>query len=172
MDEMKYLPPAKKSKRLRWILIGLAVFIAYVTIGNSTSTENLQQFVSDRSAVEVERYSDFTVGTYSIVVLIRDNNDGRTAMSFVKVPLMDRWNLTSMVSVKGTETKPILMDIDNGFGVLKTQVSFERVNILGNTDWSGTYAKTISILIFMLLAVGINVYMNWIKRPQKPEDRS
>jgi hypothetical protein len=64
------------------------------------------------------------------------------------------------------------MDIDNGFGVLKTQVSFERVNILGNTDWSGTYAKTISILIFMLLAVGINVYMNWIKRPQKPEDRS
>lgn len=170
MDEMKTLPPGKKSKKLRWILIGLAVFIAYVTIGNSTSTENLQQFVNDRSAVEVERYSDFTVGTYSMVVLIRDNNDGRTAMSFVKVPLMDRWNLTEMVTVKGTETKPILMDIDNGFEVLKTEVSFERVNIIGDTHWSGTYAKTISILIFMLLAVGINFWMNWIKRPQDPPD--
>jgi len=167
MAEMKYLPAGRnKGKVLKWILVGLVAFIAYVTLGNSTSTENLQQFVRDRSQVEVVRYSDFTVGIHSRVVIVRDDKDGRTAMTFVKVPFLDRWNLTDRKSVVGTETKPIEINIDDGFGVLQAEVSFDRVSILGNTHWSGTYAKSISIVVFMLLAVGINVYMDRKKRPQ------
>lgn len=167
MAEMKYLPAGRKSGRLlRWILVGLVAFIVYVTLGNSTGTENLQQFVRDRNPVEVVRYSDFTVGTHARVVLVRDEKDGRTAMTFVKVPFLDRWNLTDKITVSGTETKPISIDIDDGYGVLHAEVSFDRVNIMGNTQWSGTYAKTISIGIFILLAVGINFWMDRRKRPQ------
>ena len=163
--EMKYLPGGKsRGKALKWILVGLVAFVVYVTLGNSTSTENLQQFVRDRSQVEVVRYSDFTVGTHSRVVLVRDDKDGRTAMTFVKVPFMDRWNLTDRKAVVGTETKPIEINIDDGFGVLQAEVSFDRVNILGSTHWSGTYAKSISIMIFMLLAVGINWWLGRYKR--------
>lgn len=167
MTEMKYLPPGKKrGKALKWIALGLAAFVVYVTLGNSTSTENLQQFVRDRSQVEVVRYSDYTVGTHSRVVIVRDDKDGRLAMTFVKVPFLDRWNLTDRKAVVGTETKPIEINIDDGFGVLQAEVSFDRVMILGNTHWSGTYAKSISIIIFILLAVGINFYMDRKKRPQ------
>ena len=166
-SEMKYLPAGKrKGGMLRWILIGLALYVAYITFGNSTSTENLQQFVRDRSQVEVVRYSDFAAGSHSRVVLVRDENDGRTAMTFVKVPMLDRWNLVKSVTVAGTETKPIAIDIDDGFGVLKAEVSFDRINIIDNMHWSGTYAKTVSIIIFIFLAVGINFWMDWKKRPQ------
>jgi hypothetical protein len=167
MAEMKYLPAGRnKGKVLKWISLGLVAFVVYVTLGNSTSTENLQQFVRDRSQVEVVRYSDYTVGTHSRVVIVRDDKDGRIAMTFVKVPFLDRWNLTDHKTVVGTETKPIEINIDDGFGVLKAEVSFDRVSILGNSHWSGTYAKSVSIGIFILLAVGINFYMDRKKRPK------
>ena len=167
MEEIKYLPAGRQSGRFfRWILLGIVVFVIYITLGNSTSSENLQQFVRDRSQVEVVRYSDFTVGTYSRVVLVRDEKDGRTAMTFVKVPFLDRWNLTDRKAVTGAETKPIAINIDDGFGVLQAEVSFDRINILGNTKWSGTYAKTISIVLFILLSVGINWWLGQKKRPE------
>lgn len=165
MAEMKYLPEGKrKGKLLKWILLGLVAFVVYVTLGNSTSSENLQQFVRDRSQVEVVRYSDYTAGAHSRVVIVRDTLDGRTAMTFVKVPFLDRWNLTDRKSVVGTETKPIEINIDDGFGVLKAEVSFDRVNIMGSTKWSGTYAKSISIALFILLAIGINWWLGRYKQ--------
>lgn len=165
MTELKYLPAGRKrGKLLRWILLGFAVFVVYVTLGNSTSTENMHQFARDRNQIEVVRYSDFAVGTYSRVVLLRDEQDGRTAMAFVKVPFLDRWNLTNQKTVNGTETKPIAIEIDDGFGVLKAEVSFDRVNILGNTNWSGTYAKAISIALFILTAVVIAWWQNRYKK--------
>jgi hypothetical protein len=167
MAEFKFLPkPKQRGRVFKWVLLGLVAFIAYVTIGNSTSSENLQQFVRDRSQVDVVRYSDYTVGIHSKVVIVRDDQDGRTAMAFVKVPFMDRWNLTERVSVDGKETKPIAMNIDDGYSMLQAEVNFDRVNILESTRWSGTYAKSISILIFILLAVGINFWMDRKKRPQ------
>lgn len=165
MAEMKCLPAGKKSGRFfRWILLGFLVLIGYIMLGSSTATENLQQFVSDRSQTEVVRYSDFTVGTYSKVVIVRDNQDGRTAMSFTKVPFLDRWNLTEKINVTGEVTKPIAINIDDGYGVLQAEVSFDRVNILGHTKWSGAYAKSISIGLFILLAVGINWWLGLYKK--------
>ncbi len=165
MAEMKYLPTGKKSGRvLRWIILGFLIFAAYVTLGNSTSSENLHYFVRDRIAVDVARYSDFTVGTNSRVVIVRDIQDSRTAMTFLKVPFLDRWNLTEKVNVDGADTKPIAISIDDGFVVLLAEVSFDRVNIQGNSSWSGTYAKTISIGLFILLAVGINWWLSLYKR--------
>lgn len=168
MAEMKFLPAGRKPVRLLpWVLLGLLVFIVYVTLGNSTGSENLQQFVRDRSQVDVVRYSDFTVGAHSKVVIVRDNQDGRTAMSFTKVPFLDRWNLTEQKKVTGEDTKPIAINIDDGFGVLKSEVSFDRVNILGNSTWSGTYAKAISIGLFILLAVGINWWLSLYKKKSR-----
>lgn len=168
MAEIKYLPSGKKNGRFfRWILLGFIAFVVYVTLGNSTGTEQLQQFVGVRSQVEVVRYSDYTVGTYSRVVIVRDTKDGRTAMSFVKVPFLDRWNLTEQKKVTGAETKPIEINIDDGFGVLQAEVSFDRVNILGSTKWSGTYAKTISIALFVLLAIGINWWLGLYKKKNR-----
>jgi hypothetical protein len=165
MAEMKFLPAGRKPGRfLRWILLGFLVFIAYVTLGNSTGSDNLQQFVRDRSQVDVVRYSDFTVGAHSRVVIVRDSQDGRTAMTFVKVPFLDRWNLTEQKKVTGEDAKPIAINIDDGFIVLQSEVSFDRVNILGSTQWSGTYAKSISIGLFILLAVGINWWLSRYKR--------
>jgi len=165
MAEMKYLPAGKKKGRfLRWIILGFMVFVAYVTLGSSASSENLQQFVSDRSQVEVARYSDVPVGPHSRVVLVRDTQDGRTAMSFTKVPFLDRWNLTEQVKVTGKDAKPIAINIDDGFVVFQTEVSFDRVNILGTSKWSGNYAKSISIGLFILLAVGINWWLSLYKR--------
>jgi hypothetical protein len=165
MAEIKYLPAGRKRGRLfRWIIFGFVCFSVYITLGSSTVTENLQQFVSDKSQVEVVRYSDFTVGPHSRVILIRDSEDGRTAMTFVKVPFLDRWKLADRKTVTGTETKPIAIDVDDGFSVLQAEVSFDRVNVLGSTHWSGTYAKTISIGMFILLAVGINFWLERYKR--------
>ena len=167
MAEFKSLPkPKQRGRMFKWVLLGLAVFVVYVTLGNSTGSENLQQFVRDRSQVEVARYSDYTVGDHSKVVIVRDEKDGRIAMAFVKVPFMDRWNLTERVSVDGKETKPIAINIDDGYSMLQTEVNFDRVNILGSTRWSGTYAKSVSILLFILLAVGINFWMDRKKRSQ------
>lgn len=165
MVEMKFLPAGKKGGRfLRWIILGFMVFVAYVTLGSSASSENLQQFVSDRSQVEVVRYSDVIVGPHSKVVLVRDTQDGRTAMSFTKVPFLDRWNMTEQVKVTGEDAKPIAINIDDGFVVFQTEVSFDRVNILGTSNWSGAYAKSISIGLFILLAVGINWWLSIYKR--------
>jgi len=165
MAEMKYLPAGRKSGRLfRWVLLGFVAFVVYITLGNSTGSENLQQFVANRSQVEVVRYSDFAVGAHSRVVIVRDTQDGRTAMTFIKVPFLDRWNLTEKKIVPGSETKPIAINIDDGYSVLQAEVSFDRVNILGSTKWSGTYAKTISIALFILLAVGINWWLSRYRR--------
>lgn len=165
MAEMKYLPAGRKSRRVsRWILLGVVMFVFYVLLGNSTSTEKLQQFVIDRSQVEVVRYSDLSVGSYSRVVLIRDTQDNRTAITFVKVPFLDRWNLSGQQTADNKTSKPIAIEIDDGFGVLKAEVSYDRVNILESTSWSGTYAKTISIGLFILLAVGINYWLGRYKR--------
>jgi len=165
MAEMKYLTAGKKPRRIfRWILLGFMAFVLYVTLGNSTGSEKLQQFVSDRSQVEVVRYSDYVIDGHSRVVLVRDSKDGRTAMAFVKVPLLDRWNLTEQKQVSGAETKPIAINIDDGFVVYEAEVSFDRINILGNTKWSGTYARTISIALFILLAIGVNWWLSRYKR--------
>lgn len=165
MAEMKYLPGGRKSGRmLRLVLLGFAAFVVYVTLGNSTGSENMQQFVSDKSQVEVVRYSDFNVGPHSRVVIVRDTKDGRTAMAFVKVPFLDRWNMTERKHVPGSETKPIAISVDDGYDVYQAEVSFDRVNVLGNTSWSGTYARTISLGLFILLAVGINWWLSRYRR--------
>lgn len=165
MAEMKYLPAGKKNGQvLRLILLGFAAFVAYVTLGNSTGSDNLQQFVSDRNQVEVVRYSDFNVGPHSRVVIVRDTQDGRTAMAFVKVPFLDRWNMTERIHVPGAETKPIAISIDDGYEVYQVEVSFDRVNVLSSTSWNGTYAKTISLGMFILLAVGINWWLSRYRR--------
>jgi hypothetical protein len=140
------------------------VFVAYVTLGSSASSENLQQFVSDRSQLEVVRYTNFTVGPHSKVVIVRDTQDGRTAMSFTKVPFLDRWNMTEQIQVDGEDSRPIAINIDDGFVVFQTEVSFDRVNILGTSNWSGTYAKSLSIGLFILIAVGINWWLSRYKR--------
>jgi len=165
MAEIKYLPAGRKNARFsHWILLGFVAFVVYITLGNSTNSENLRQFVQERSQIEVVRYSEFNVGTHSRVVIVRDTSDGRTAMAFVKVPFLDRWNLKEQKKVSGVESKPIAITIDDGFSALQAEVSFDRVNILSNSKWSGTYAKTISIGLFILLAVGINWWLSRYKR--------
>ncbi len=165
MAEMKYLPAGKKSGRfLRWILLGFVLFVGYVTLGSSSDSDQLRQFVQNRSQVDVVRYSDFTVGPHSRVVIIRDTQDGRTAMSFTKVPFLDRWNMTEQIKVDGEDSRPIAINIDDGFVVFQTQVSFDRVNILGASKWSGTYAKSLSIGLFILIAVGINWWLSRYRR--------
>lgn len=165
MAEMKYLPAGKKSRRvLRWILLGFVLFVSYVTLGSSTDSDQLRQFVQNRSQVDVVRYSDFTVGPHSRVVIVRDTQDGRTAMSFTKVPFLDRWNMTEQIKVGGEDAKPIAINIDDGFVVFRAEVSFDRVKILGMSKWSGTYAKSLSIGLFILIAVGINWWLSLYKR--------
>lgn len=161
MREMKYLPPARKRGgffRIGLLIAGL--FLLYAIIGNSTNTENLPLFVRDKAQVEVIRYADYMVGQHARVVMIRDEQDSRTVMTFVKVPLLDRWNLTGYETVPGTDTKPIAIDIDDGFGVLRSEVSFDRIQVLSINGWSGSYAKTISVGLFILLAVGINWWLS------------
>jgi hypothetical protein len=165
MAEMKYLPAGRKSVRFyRWILVGFLVFVVYVTLGNSTGSDNLPYFVRDRIEGDVARYSDFTAGSNARVVIVRDTNDSRTAMAFLKVPFLDRWNLTEKVIVEKADTKPIAINVDDGFDVLQAEVSFDRVNIQGNAKWSGAYAKTISIGLFILIAVGINWWLSRYRR--------
>lgn len=165
MAEMKYLPPAKKPVGVFRIGLVIAVlFLLYAIIGNSTNTENLPLFVRDKTQVEVIRYADFPVGARAKVVMIRDEEDNRTVMTFVKVPVLDRWNLTGYKTVSGKETKPIAMAIDDGFGVLRSEISFDRVQVLSKESWSGSYAKTISIGLFILLAVGINWWLSRYRR--------
>ena len=162
---MQYLPsPKKRISAFRIGLICAGLFLVYVLLGNSASTENLPQFVRDKSKAEVVRYADFPAGERSKVVMIRDTEDNRIAMTFVKVPIVDRWNMTGFETVSGKETKPIAIEIDDGFTVFRSEVSFDRVRVLSQKSFSGSYAKTISILLFIGLAVGINWWLSRYRR--------
>lgn len=165
MAEMKYLPSPKK--RIGVFGIGLilgGLLILYALIGNSTGSENLQLFVREKSQAEVVRYVDFPVGERSRVIMIRDQEDNRTAMAFVKFPLFDRWNMTGFQTVSGKETRPISLEIDDGFAVFQSEVSFDRVRVLSKRSFSGSFAKTVSVLLFILLAVGINWWLSKYRR--------
>lgn len=165
MTEMKYLPPVQK--RAGFFRIGLVIaglFLLYAIIGNSTNSENLPVFVREKVRAEVVRYADFMAGQRARVVLIRDQQDNRTAMTFVKLPFLDRWNMTGYKTVPGTETKPIAIEIDDGFDVLQSEVSWDRVKVLAQTGWSGSYARTLSVLMFLLFAIGINWWLSRYRR--------
>jgi hypothetical protein len=162
---MKYLPPVKKSGGFFRIgLVIVVLFMGYVLLGNSTNSENLPQFVRDKARVEVIRYADYVAGERARVIMIRDEQDNRMVMTFVKLPLFDRWNMTGYKTVPGKETKPIAIAIDDGFDVLQSEVSFDRVRILSQNGWSGSYAKTLSVLMFLLLAIGINWWLSRYRR--------
>ena len=165
MAEQRYLPSPKKRIGLFGMgMVFAGLFLLYALLGNSTGSAHLQQFVVDKSRAEVVRYVDFPVGERSRVIMVRDQEDNRTAMAFVKFPFLDRWNLTGSATVTGKVTKPISLEIDDGFAVFQSEVSFDRVRVLSKSGFGGSYAKTISVVLFILLAVGINWWFSRYRR--------
>jgi len=164
---MEYLPPVKRKKRiLPWVLVILLLLVIYTTLGNSTTPGKMRDYVQSNISSEVVRFDVYDQDTKTKIVIIRDEHDGRTALSFLKVPFMDRWTLKDTVSVPPKETRPITVEVDEGFRVLTEQVGFDRVEVLHVSNWNGSYARLICLLLFMVLAVVIHFWLEWRHRPK------
>lgn len=162
---MDYLPPVKgKRKLLPWVLLGLFLLTMYTMLGNSTTPEKMQEYVQNSITTEVVRYDVYDQSANTKIVIIRDEHDGRTAFSFLKVPFIERWQMKEVISVPATETRPITIGVDQGFRVLTAQVGFDRVNIVGMSRWNGSYARMVSLVLFMGLAVIIHFWLEWKHR--------
>ncbi len=165
---MEYLSPSPKPRRfIGKILFGLLILLVYVIWGDSTNPQNMEEYVQKRVTQGVVRYEVYDQSLHGKIVMVRDDQDGRTALAFVKIPFLNRWHLTEKVTVDGEIKKPIVIGLDDGFTVYEAEVSFDRVKIIGVTHWSGSYAKIISILLFLVLAVFIYLWMEWKKQPRE-----